>query len=396
MVYFDHMRRTLLVGTTLIVLTSAFAAAQVRVGSGQTPKTLREADRGGLAPQFCQENRESYDRLSGLLQKVRNNKTNQDAIKRAQALIRGSKADSLKADEKAQKLFSDAAMAEINNLAEALPGVEDLVQKALKRDFDKYEKAFLESAEKFKDIADNLEKLQKAAKAGAKFGTDIQKTNGDLHQNIAKVKELLKESGILEEIPTVEDFLTDSGEKLAVLLLGPVGGLAFRAANFSINYIAATEEGFISDSVRNQAVLHLERLHSSEENIWAHLDDIKKILVKCDRAEKRDQQEDTQQANVSSEEGGGSNAALIALGVGAAGAAGAAAYVASQNIGSEGSGLSCDSGYRFCSGNVCCPIDKPAICSNGTTCTTIFFSSCPGGGIATGCCPGPTDCFSGQ
>ena len=243
MAYFDHMRRTLLVGITLIVLTSASAAAQVQIG-GDTTRVLGTQDQGGPILN-CQENRESYDRLSELLQKVRNNKTNQDAIKRTQALIRGSKADSLKADEKAQKLFSDAAMAEINKLAEALPGVEDLVQKALKRDFDKYEKAFLESAEKFKDIADNLEKLQKAAKAGAKFGTDIQKTNGDLHQNIAKVKELLKESGILEEIPTVEDFLTDSGEKLAALLLGPVGGLAFRAANFSINYIAATEEGFI-------------------------------------------------------------------------------------------------------------------------------------------------------
>ncbi len=311
MVYFDHIRRTLLVGITLIVLTSASAAAQVRVGSGQTPKTLREADRGGPILD-CQENRESYNRLSELLQKVRNNKTNQDAIKRTQALIRGSKADSLKADEKAQKLFSDAAMAEINNLAEALPGVEDLVQKALKRDFDKYEKAFLESAEKFKDIADNLEKLQKAAKAGAKFGTDIQKTNGDLHQNIAKVKELLKESGILEEIPTVEDFLTDSGEKLAALLLGPVGGLAFRAANFSINYIAATEEGFISDSVRNQAVLNLERLRSSEENIKTDLVEMKEILVQCDRAEKRDQQKDDQQANVSSDEGGGPNPAVIA------------------------------------------------------------------------------------
>ena len=296
MVYFSQKMRALLVGITLIAPTSSVLGTQ---------------EQGGPILN-CDANRESYNRLSELLQKVRNNKTNQDAIKRTQALIRGSEADSQKADEKAQKLFSDAAMAEINNLAEALPGVEDLVQKALKRDFDKYEKAFLESAEKFKDIADNLEKLQKAAKAGAKFGTDIQKTNGDLHQNIAKVKELLKESGILEEIPTVEDFLTDSGEKLAALLLGPVGGLAFRAANFSINYIAATEEGFISDSVRNQAVLNLERLRSSEENIKTDLVEMKEILVQCDRAEKRDQQKDDQQANVSSDEGGGPNPAVIA------------------------------------------------------------------------------------
>jgi len=381
MVYFSQKMRALLVGITLIAPTSSVLGTQ---------------EQGGPILN-CDANRESYNRLSELLQKVRNNKTNQDAIKRTQALIRGSEADSQKADEKAQKLFSDAAMAEINNLAEALPGVEDLVQKALKRDFDKYEKAFLESAEKFKDIADNLEKLQKAAKAGAKFGTDIQKTNGDLHQNIAKVKELLKESGILEEIPTVEDFLTDSGEKLAALLLGPVGGLAFRAANFSINYIAATEEGFISDSVRNQAVLNLERLRSSEENIKTDLLEMKGILVQCDRAEERDQQREDQQAGVSSDEGGGSNAGLIALGVGVAGAAGAvAAVAASQKSGSEGSGLTCGSGFRFCSGTVCCPLDTPAICSNGSTCTTIVFPSCPGGGTAIGCCPGPTDCFSGQ
>ena len=120
MAYFDHMRRTLLVGITLIVLTSASAAAQVQIG-GDTTRVLGTQDQGGPILN-CQENRESYDRLSELLQKVRNNKTNQDAIKRTQALIRGSKADSLKADEKAQKLFSDAAMAEINKLAEAYPG----------------------------------------------------------------------------------------------------------------------------------------------------------------------------------------------------------------------------------------------------------------------------------
>lgn len=292
-----------------------------RVG-GNTAPIIGTQEQGGPILN-CQENRESYDRLSDLLQQVRNDKTNQDAIKRTQALIRGSEADSLKADEKAQKLFSDAAMAEINNLAENLPGVEDLVQKALKRDFDKYEKTLLETGKTFKDIADNLEKLQKAAKAGTKFGTDIQKTNGDLHQNIAKVKELLKESGILEEIPTVEDVLTDSGEKLAALLLGPVGGLAFRAANFSIKYIAATEEGFISDSVRNQAVLNLERLRSSEENIKTNLVEIDQILADCDRAEKRDQQEDTQQADVSGDGGGSSSTIPIVIGtVAAAGAAG--------------------------------------------------------------------------
>jgi hypothetical protein len=251
-------------------------------------------------------------------------------------------------------------MAEINNLAENLPGVEDLVQKALKRDFDKYEKTLLETGKTFKDIADNLEKLQKAAKAGAKFGTDIQKTNGDLHQNIAKVKELLKESGILEEIPTVEDVLTDSGEKLAALLLGPVGGLAFRAANFSIKYIAATEEGFISDSVRNQAVLNLERLRSSEENIKTNLVEIDQILADCDRAEKRDQQEDTQQADVSGDvEGGGGNTSTVPIVIGTVAAVGAAgAYAASQldysGLGNSGSSSGSCGSSPFSEVNAAC------------------------------------------
>ena len=253
------------------------------------------------------------------------------------------------------------------------------MQKALKRDFDKYEKAFLESAEKFKDIADNLEKLQKAAKAGAKFGTDIQKTNGDLHQNIAKVKELLKESGILEEIPTVEDFLTDSGEKLAALLLGPVGGLAFRAANFSINYIAATEEGFISDSVRNQAVLNLERLRSSEENIKTDLVEMKEILVQCDRAEKRDQQREDQQANV---EGGSSATVPIVIGtVAAVGAAGA--YAASKidfsGLGSSGSSSgSCGTSPAAEVNAACFPFSSAcnaAIAKMNTWCVCNGFSS---------------------
>lgn len=377
MFYFNHMRRVLLVGITLIVLTSASAAAQVQVGRDRAP-VIGTQEQGGPILN-CQDNRESYDRLSGLLQKVRNDETNQDAIKRTQALIRGSEADSLKADEKAQKLFSDAAMAEIKNLAKALPKVEDLVQKALKRDLYKNEKFLLESGETFKDIAENLEKLQKAAEAGAKFGTDIQNTNSDLYQNIAKVKKLLKESGILEKIPTVEEVLIDSGEKLAALLLGPVGGLALRASVFSIQYIAATEEGFISDRVRNQAVLNLERLHSSEENIKTHLVEINQVLADCDRADQRDQQREDQQANV---EGGSSATVPIVIGtVAAVGAAGA--YAASKldfsGLGSSGSSSgSCGSSPAAEVNAACFPFSSAcnaATAKMNTWCVCNGFSS---------------------
>ena len=81
MVYFSQKIRALLVGITLIAPTSSVLGTQ---------------EQGGPILN-CDANRESYNRLSELLQKVSNNKTNQDAIKRTQALIRGSEADSLKA-----------------------------------------------------------------------------------------------------------------------------------------------------------------------------------------------------------------------------------------------------------------------------------------------------------
>lgn len=391
MVYFDHMRRTLLVGTTLIVLTSGFAMAQVRVGSGQTPKTLREADRGGLALEYCQESQATHDRLSAFLDKLKNDKTYQESMRKTEELIRSSEADRIQADENTKKLLIKTATSELKNLFKSLDSVKGAVKRIQELAPAGYEKQFMDSAELLKSIGENAEKLENSAQAGVKFGMDMQNPRRDLSQDIESLKKLWAESGVFEEI------LTNTGENLAPLVFGPLGAVAFRAAVFSIEYIVATQEGFISASVRNEAQANLGRMRSVQEDIQSQLYTLDKLVSDCKRAQNNEPKEDDQQANVSSDEGGGGNAALIALGIGAAGAAGAvAAIAASQSLGSGGSGLSCDNGYRFCSGNVCCPIDTPAICSNGTTCTTIVFPSCPGGGIAIGCCPGPTDCFSGQ
>jgi len=316
MVYFDHMRRTLLVGITLIVLTSASAAAQEVALDGDTPGLFSTVDRGGrLAPEYCQESQATYDRLSALLEKTKNDTAYQTAIRRTQDLIRSSETDRLAADKEAEKLVRKAALGEIVGFASDLKVTKNLIDKALARSPEKYRQVLRESGDYVKEMVMNLDKLEKSAKAGAEFGFEMQNESRNLYQNLENWKKLLEKSGILDEA------LSSAGQELAKeagkrSLFGPliganVAGLAFRAFDFSVSYIAATEKGFISGRARNQAMENLEGIMFAERKMGSDLVKLGDLLKECQLADQRDQQREDQQANLSSEEGGGPNPAVI-------------------------------------------------------------------------------------
>ena len=120
MVSFSHMMRALLVGVTLIVLTSASAAAQEVALDGDTPGLLSTVDRGGrLAPEYCQESQATHDRSSALLEKMKTDNAYQMAIRRTKDLIRSSEADRLAADKETQDLIRKTALSEIVKFGKA-------------------------------------------------------------------------------------------------------------------------------------------------------------------------------------------------------------------------------------------------------------------------------------
>ncbi len=341
MVCFSYMMRALLVGVTFIVLTSASAAAQEVALDGDTPGLISTVDRGGrLAPAYCQESQATHDRLSALLEKMKTDNAYKEAKRRTQALIRSSEADRLAADKEAQDLVRKAALGEIVKFGEGLKSVNNLVDKALRRYPEKYQKVIRDSASHVKEMAMNLDKLEKSAKAGAEFGIDMQNTSRSLSKSLENWEELLKRTGIFEEIHSV------AGENLAELFFGPVAALAFRAANFSVSYIAATEKGFISDRVRNQAMQNLEGITFAQRKIESNLPKLESILKECQLADKRDQQREDQQANVG---GGGSNGSKIPMLVGTAAAVGGGLIAASQiDFSGLGSGSGSGSSSSSC------------------------------------------------
>ena len=338
MVYFSHMMRTLLVGVTLTVLTSASAAAQVRI-DGDTPGLLREEERGRLAPEYCQESQASHDRLSTTLDKMKNDTAYQMTIKRAKDLIRSSEADRLAADKEVQDLVLKTALSELMSFGKGLKSSKTLVDKALRRVPGKYNQAIRESGEHVQEIAMNFDKLEKSAKAGAEYGIEMQNESRDLSQNLDSWKKFIKKTELSEEI------LSASGQHLALTFFGPAGELAFKSAMFSIGYSVSTGKGYISDSVRNQAMENLERVTSARREMESKLFGLGEVIQECQLADQRDQQREEQQANL---EGGSSSAATVLIVIGTVAAVGAGgAYAASQidwsRFGSGDSGGSCGS-----------------------------------------------------
>ncbi|MDA2925071.1 hypothetical protein MYX65_10565 [Acidobacteria bacterium AH-259-L09] len=332
MVYFSHRMRALLVGITLIVLTSAFAAAQVRVG-GDTAPVLGTRVQGGLALEYCQESQATHDRLSAFLDKLKNDKTYQESMRKTEELIRSAEADRIQADENTKKLLIKTATSELKNLFKSLDSVKGAVERMQKLAPAGYEKQFMDSAELLKTIGENAEKLEKSAQAGAKFGMDMQNPRRDLSQDIESLKKLWADSGIFEEI------LTNTGENLAPLVLGPLGPALFRAFVFSVEYIVATQEGLISASVRNEAQANLGRMRSVQEDIQSQLYTLDQLVSDCKRAQNNQPKEDTQQADLSSDGGGGGgNAATIPIVIGTVAAGGAAAAYAVSQLDLTGTG----------------------------------------------------------
>ena len=332
MVYFSYMMRALLVGVTLIVLTSASAAAQVRI-DGDTPGLLREEERGGLAPEYCQESQATHDRLSATLDKMKTNYAYQMTIRRAQDLIRSSEADRLAADKEVQDLVLKTALSELMSFGTGLKSSKNMVDKALRRVPGKYNQAIRESGEHVKEIAMNFDKLEKSAKAGAEYGIEMQNESRDLSQNLESWKKFIKKTELSDEI------LSASGQKLALSFFGPAGELAFKAAMFSIGYTVATGKGFISDSVRNQALQNLERVTYAEREMESKLFGLGEVIQECRLADQRDQQREDQQANL---EGGGSSAATVPIVIGTVAAVGAGGAYAASKI--DWSGLSSGGG----------------------------------------------------
>ncbi|MCZ6770080.1 MAG: hypothetical protein O7D93_12625 [Acidobacteria bacterium] len=338
MVYFSHMMRALLVGVTLIVLTSASAAAQVRI-DGDTPGLLREEERGGLAPEYCQESQASHDRLSATLEKMKTDTAYQMTIRRAQDLIRSSESDRLAADKEVQDLVLKTALSELMSFGTGLKSSKNMVDKALRRVPGKYNQAIRESAEHVKEIAMNFDKLEKSAKAGAEYGIEMQNESRDLSQDLESWKKFIKKTELSDEI------LSESGKLLAKSFFGPAGELAFKAAMFSIGYSVATGKGYISDSVRNQALQNLERITYARREMESKLFGLGEVIQECQLADQRDQQREDQQANL----GGGGSSATVPIVIGTVAVVGAGgAYAASKidwtNFGSTGdSGGSCGS-----------------------------------------------------
>lgn len=333
MVYFSHMMRALLVGVTLIVLTSASAAAQVRI-DGDTPGLLREEERGGLAPEYCQESQASHDRLSATLEKMKTDTAYQMTIRRAQDLIRSSESDRLAADKEVQDLVLKTALSELMSFGTGLKSSKNMVDKALRRVPGKYNQAIRESAEHVKEIAMNFDKLEKSAKAGAEYGIEMQNESRDLSQDLESWKKFIKKTELSDEI------LSESGKLLAKSFFGPAGELAFKAAMFSIGYSVATGKGYISDSVRNQALQNLERITYARREMESKLFGLGEVIQECQLADQRDQQREDQQANL----GGGGSSATVPIVIGTVAAVGAGGAYAASKIDWTTFGSSGDSG----------------------------------------------------
>ena len=374
MVCFSYMMRALLVGVTFIVLTSASAAAQDVVLGGDTPGLFSTVDRGGrLAPEYCQESQATFDRSSALLEKMKTDTAYQMAIRRTQDLIRSSESDRLAADKEVQDLVLKTALSELMDFGKGLKSSKTLVDKALRRVPGKYNQAIRESAEHVKEIAMNFDKLEKSAKAGAEYGTEMQNESRDLSQNLESWKKFIKKTELSDEI------LSESGKWLARSFFGPAGELAYKAAMFSIGYSVATGKGYISDSVRDQALQNLERITYARREMESKLFGLGEVIQECQLADQRDQQREDQQANV---EGGSSATVPIVIGtVAAVGAAGA--YAASKldfsGLGSSGSSSgSCGSSPAAEVNAACFPFSSAcnaATAKMNTWCVCNGFSS---------------------
>ncbi len=285
MVCFSYMMRALLVGVTLIVLTSASAAAQDVVLGGDTPGLFSTVDRGGrLAPEYCQESQATFDRSSALLEKMKTDTAYQMAIRRTQDLIRSSESDRLAADKEVQDLVLKTALSELMDFGKGLKSSKTLVDKALRRVPGKYNQAIRESAEHVKEIAMNFDKLEKSAKAGAEYGIEMQNESRDLSQDLESWKKFIKKTELSDEI------LSESGKWLARSFFGPAGELAYKAAMFSIGYSVATGKGYISDSVRDQALQNLERITYARREMESKLFGLGEVIQECQLADQRDQQ----------------------------------------------------------------------------------------------------------
>jgi hypothetical protein len=214
-----------------------------------TPLLLRPMTPDGGRPIFdCEEANRAIPRLTALMEDLRNNPTQREAVQRAEALVRQESREIVKLREDQRQRMKQFAKDELLNAL--------LATRTAKASVNRYIQnlAAHPNDSPMAHVANSLQDLE----------GQILRVQGSMETNIdANVLNVMKGP------PRIYDMLAQVGDKaaqaaLAAHLGGPLGEASIRAGRFSIAYVALTEQEFDAMRTRGYARDTLEGLKVAE------------------------------------------------------------------------------------------------------------------------------------